>query len=232
MNIQIGSGQINGALFNIGDCFAIIIMIPVFETAIFPLITKMKGSVISRTQKLVSGMVIAAVGVLTAAALEYARRAAPVLDVISDCAPPGIYMSDLSGFLMFIPFFLIGTGEVLINPCIYYFVYDQAPPRTRSLTQVCVHLPGVLSPQHNRLKTLYLLSYPFLQRRPSTCLHLAPSRTASRPRSRRRCKSTTPITSTTGTSSTFTTSAPLPLLLPSRCIYSLPPFLRRRTTRT
>lgn len=74
---------------------------------------------------------------------EYARRAAPITDIVSDCAPqvPGIYMSDISSFYMLLPFFLIGVGEVLVNPCLYFFVYDQAPPRTRSLLSVCHDSP-------------------------------------------------------------------------------------------
>ena len=44
-------------------------------------------------------------------------------------------MSDISGFLMFIPFFLIGTADGIIQPAIIFFAYDQAPPSTRTLAQ-------------------------------------------------------------------------------------------------
>jgi hypothetical protein len=44
-------------------------MIPVFEHLVYPLIERVKGSKITLTQKVVSGLITAAVGCLTAAAL-------------------------------------------------------------------------------------------------------------------------------------------------------------------
>eukprot|EP00124_Ichthyophonus_hoferi_P001542 Ihof_evm1s83 gene=Ihof_evmTU1s83 len=137
MNLIVGSGQINGAFFNIGDCFAIIAFTPLYEMVILPMIARLKGSNVTGMQQLVAGLSVSALAMFVAAGLEYARRAAPVLvnEANSNCAPPGVPMSDISGFLMFIPFALIGVGEVLVNPYMYYFAYVQTPPRARSLSQ-------------------------------------------------------------------------------------------------
>jgi hypothetical protein len=44
-------------------------MIPLFENIVFPLIEKYKGSKITLTSKLISGLIIAALGALVAAGL-------------------------------------------------------------------------------------------------------------------------------------------------------------------
>eukprot|EP00124_Ichthyophonus_hoferi_P002557 Ihof_evm9s178 gene=Ihof_evmTU9s178 len=138
MNLSVaGGGQINGAFFNIGDSFAIIAFTPFFESFFLPLCAKLKGSPVTGMQQLILGLFVAALSMFVAAGLEYARRAAPVMwdSPVSNCAPTGVHMSDISGFLMFVPFALIGVAEVLINPYMYYFVYTQTPPRARSLSQ-------------------------------------------------------------------------------------------------
>jgi hypothetical protein len=53
-------------------------------------------------------------------------------------------MSSFSGFPMILPFFLIGAGEVLVNPPLLHFIYDQVPPRARSLAQVSSLPPEML----------------------------------------------------------------------------------------
>ena len=48
---------------------------------------------------------------------------------ISDCAPgvnPPIHMSDISAWYAFIPMFLIGFAEILVNPVICQFAFDTA----------------------------------------------------------------------------------------------------------
>ena len=72
------------------------------------------------------------------------RRAAPPLcDVgFSQCAPgysedglAGTRMRDISGFWIFLPYILVGIAEILVNPCLYCFSYESAPPQVRSLLQ-------------------------------------------------------------------------------------------------
>jgi len=44
-------------------------------------------------------------------------------------------MSSLSGFAMFAPFSLIGLGEIMVNPVLYYYAYAMTPFKTRSVIQ-------------------------------------------------------------------------------------------------
>lgn len=47
----------------------------------------------------------------------------------------GIYMSDISGWWMLIPFAFIGMGEIMINPVLYYYAYSMTPGKTQSIIQ-------------------------------------------------------------------------------------------------
>ena len=137
MNLQLpGGGQLNGGFFNIADCLSILVFVPVFEWLVFPVVRRMKGGVgITRSEKLVAGLLFSIAGVMSAVALEYARAASPDTGVVSNCAPDGVTMSGLSGFWMMAPFAIVGIGEVLVNPVLYYFAYNQTPVRTRSMMQ-------------------------------------------------------------------------------------------------
>merc|ERR1712032_409022 len=52
----------------------------------------------------------------------------------SQCSPGGsLPMSEMSGWWTFIPYFLTGCGEVLVNPVLQEFSFDEVAPRLRSL---------------------------------------------------------------------------------------------------
>ena len=144
MDVRMGSAQLNGAFYNISDALAIVIFTPIFESCLFPLIGRLKGSPVRLGQKIVAGLVIAAMSNLSASFLEYQRRSAPFLcDAgFSLCAPHytedglrGTRMKDISAFSIFLPFILVGISEILVNPCMYCFCYESAPPQVRSLLQ-------------------------------------------------------------------------------------------------
>uniref|UniRef100_A0A7S2HPA4 Major facilitator superfamily (MFS) profile domain-containing protein n=1 Tax=Zooxanthella nutricula TaxID=1333877 RepID=A0A7S2HPA4_9DINO len=137
MNTLIGGAQLNGTQMNLGDAFAIIACSPLFEGVLFPLIRRLKGSPVRLGQKLVAGLLVAALGNAVAARLEVQRRQAPLLcgEAPSRCAPAGVHMRDISAFWMLVPYALIGAAEVLVNPCMFYFCYTAAPPKVRSLVQ-------------------------------------------------------------------------------------------------
>jgi len=61
----------------------------------------------------------------------------------SQCACPGVGMSDLSVWWMAIPFFLVGTAECLCNIPIFELCYSQTPPQYRSMAQV-INLPSIV----------------------------------------------------------------------------------------
>ena len=125
MDLRLGSGQLNGAFFNIADAFAILVFTPLFESCLRPLIERCKGSEVRMGQKIIAGLIIASVSNISAAILEYKRKEAPFLcgDVgFSQCAPgytedglQGTRMRDISAFWIFLPFTLVGISEVSIG---------------------------------------------------------------------------------------------------------------------
>lgn len=161
MNLMLGKSQLNGAFFNLADAVAILVFTPIFETCLFPLLHRLKGSPVRLGQKIITGMLIAAFGNGVAAIQEIQRRNAPFLCNLSDgspapfsaCAPgyeadgsAGTRMRDYSAFLVFIPFTFIGISEILVNPCMYCFAYESAPLPVRSLLQaIQLFINGCLS---------------------------------------------------------------------------------------
>jgi len=137
MNTQFRGSQLNGAFFNLADALAVVFLTPLFESCLYPAIGWMKGSHVRLGQKLVAGMIIASLSNAVAAWMEIKRRNAPLICEagFSECAPNGIHMRDMSAFWMFVPFFLMGAAEILVNPCMYYFCYTAAPVKVRSLIQ-------------------------------------------------------------------------------------------------
>lgn len=198
MDLRVSTMQISGAFFNIGDCFAIILFIPISERFVYPFMERVQARPVTNEQKLLGGFAWAAIAMIVAVVLEYARRSSEVLsplatwsidlprserfpgmnftagggatgwdhystlmgqcvvdgiDYCSSCAPKvaypfcegadcpeaqqhaGIYMSNISGFLMFLPFSLIGLGEIMVNPVLYYYAYSMTPDKTRSVIQ-------------------------------------------------------------------------------------------------
>jgi len=80
MDLRIRNGQINGSFFNIADCIAIIIFVPICDW-----IFRMKP--VSVHVKVLGGFSCTAVAMIIAIVLEILRRRAPVLDIGSNCAP-------------------------------------------------------------------------------------------------------------------------------------------------
>merc|ERR1712176_840085 len=55
------------------------------------------------------------------------------LYLLSQCSPGGrLPMSQMSGWWTFIPYFITGCGEVLVNPIVQEFAFDEVAPRLRS----------------------------------------------------------------------------------------------------
>merc|ERR1719331_3633817 len=56
--------------------------------------------------------------------------------LLSKCSPhAALPMTDMSAFWTFLPMFLTGAGEILVNPVIYQYVFEHAPCRLRSIVQ-------------------------------------------------------------------------------------------------
>mmetsp|Transcript_61147 Transcript_61147/g.186659 ORF Transcript_61147/g.186659 Transcript_61147/m.186659 type:complete len:725 (-) Transcript_61147:293-2467(-) len=137
MNTMVGGSQMNGVFFRLFNGLSVVVFTPVFEAALLPALGRVQGSPIRAGQKLVAGMLLGALGNAAAAALEMRRRAAPLMCsvAVSECAPAGVHMRDISAFWMILPNALLGVAEILVYPCMYAFAYEAAPPRIRSLVQ-------------------------------------------------------------------------------------------------
>lgn len=53
--------------------------------------------------------------------------------LVSKCAALNAPMTAMSAWWTFLPFFLTGVGEILVNPVIQEFAYDEVSPRLKSL---------------------------------------------------------------------------------------------------
>merc|ERR1719326_2339482 len=54
----------------------------------------------------------------------------------SSCSPDAeLPMTQMSAFWTFVPMFLTGAGEILVNPVVYQYVFEHAPSRLRSMVQ-------------------------------------------------------------------------------------------------
>ena len=148
--------QINGAFFNIGDCFAIVLFVPLIENFFIPVVCEKWFGFSPKTHhKILCGFGFGLVAMAAAAVLEIRRRNAPLITptagglspdaYFSQCAPKsinpktggviGIPMSDVSAAWMFLPYGLIGVGEILVNPTLYTYAFQLAPEKTKSLVQ-------------------------------------------------------------------------------------------------
>jgi dipeptide/tripeptide permease len=69
--------------------------------------------------------------------------------LVSQCGPKGVALSDISAWWTFIPFWVTGMGEILVNPIIQEFAFDEVSPNLKSLlmgvTMVVMGcVPGVI----------------------------------------------------------------------------------------
>jgi len=149
------NGQFNGNFFSLGNNASIIIAIPFLEGFLLPKIRQMRGKPIPRKAKYVAGFLLVIAANLVGVVIELARRGSPFIPcpeelvgtdqcgtynggdeslLLSQCSPGGsLPMNDISGWWTFIPYFITGCGEVLVNPVLQEFCFDEVAPRLRSL---------------------------------------------------------------------------------------------------
>lgn len=131
--------QLNGAFTNLGDCLAIIVGVPLVESLIYPMVERCRGKAIPRKAKYTIGFLLACLANGTAIIIEDVRRGRGFIetDGLSKCAPSQlqIHMSDMSCFWAFIPMFITGIGEILVNPVVYEFAFAEAPSQLLSIVQ-------------------------------------------------------------------------------------------------
>lgn len=152
--LMLPNGQFNGNFFSLGNNSSIIIAIPFLEGFLFPKLKQMRGKAVPRKAKYVAGFSLIVLANFIAVAIELVRRGRSFIAcppdligsdqcgayhgegnyLLSQCSPGGqLPMSDISGWWTFIPYFVTGCGEVLVNPILQEFCYDEVAPRLRSL---------------------------------------------------------------------------------------------------
>jgi peptide/histidine transporter 3/4 len=160
MDLRIGGTQLAGSFFCIADCLGIVIATPLAVDWLNPHVERQTGGRFGHGAKYGLGMAFAAVSVLLAARYEAERRLSPVLDVDSNCAPPGVKMSAMSASWMFGPFFIMGLGEIYTQPVLMHLSYSQSPKSMRTLTAATGLVIGAVS---NALFTLQVAALaPFV----------------------------------------------------------------------
>eukprot|EP00927_Polykrikos_kofoidii_P061283 TRINITY_DN56143_c0_g1_i1.p1 TRINITY_DN56143_c0_g1~~TRINITY_DN56143_c0_g1_i1.p1 ORF type:complete len:694 (+),score=88.50 TRINITY_DN56143_c0_g1_i1:279-2084(+) len=155
MDTTFGGRQLNGAFFNLGDCFAIIVFVPLIEGLIFPAWTRARGTPPKMLTKFIWGFIFCILANVSAALLEVERRDRSAEKdfvlcpggnstlgecssgyLLSKCSfQSSLPMTNMSAFWTFLPMILTGIGEILVNPVIYLFVYEQAPASLTGLIQ-------------------------------------------------------------------------------------------------
>lgn len=158
MDTRLFGRQINGAFFTLGDAFAIIVFVPILEQCVFPALRRRRrGRAVTRREKYTCGFALVILANLSAAFLEYLRKSmsegdaprfvrCPTEDsgtarcrdgfLLSKCSPnASLPMTALSAMWTFVPMALTGIGEILVNPVVYQFVFEEAPSRLRSTIQ-------------------------------------------------------------------------------------------------
>jgi len=151
-------GQFNGNFYSLGNNASIILAIPLLEACIFPMLKRMRGGIpVPRKAKYIAGFLLVVLANCSGILIEHVRASRPLLrcpaDKIgsADCGTydlgePGVQylfshcsaggqipMSDINGWWTFIPYFITGCGEVLVNPIVQEFAFDEVAPRLRSL---------------------------------------------------------------------------------------------------
>jgi len=152
--LMLPNGQFNGNFFSLGNNSSIIIAIPFLEGFLFPKLKQMRGKAVPRKAKYIAGFSLIVLANFIGAGIELVRRGRSFIPcppdligsdqcgpyhgegnyLLSQCSPGGqLPMSDMSGWWTFIPYFVTGCGEVLVNPILQEFTYDEVAPRLRSL---------------------------------------------------------------------------------------------------
>merc|ERR1712007_296623 len=147
-------GQFNGNFFSLGNNLSIIVAIPFLEGFLLPKLKQLLGRPVMRNEKYVVGFLLIVIANMTGVLIEVIRRQRDFIPcpadmagsdncgpyegrgdyLLSQCSPGGqLPMSDISGWWTFIPYFITGCGEVLVNPILQEFTFAEVAPRLRSL---------------------------------------------------------------------------------------------------
>jgi dipeptide/tripeptide permease len=129
----------------IADCVGIVIATPIALGYVNPSLDRLSGGQFGHRAKFALGMLLGGSSVYLAARMEVSRRLAPILQETSNCAPDGVHMSEQSAMLMFVPFLLMGIGEIYTQPVLMHFAYTNSPSSMRTFGAIVTMVIGAVS---------------------------------------------------------------------------------------
>ena len=78
--------QINASMLNTADCIAIITVVPILDSVIYPAVDRWLGRKCRSTEKYMCGLLIGTLAIAAAAWLEVKRRHAPIVSACGGSA--------------------------------------------------------------------------------------------------------------------------------------------------
>ncbi|KAJ8318802.1 hypothetical protein KUTeg_003893 [Tegillarca granosa] len=128
MDIRIGDVKMPAAVLNIFNTLIILILIPIMDRGVYPLLAKFNRSP-THLQRIGVGMILAAGSVIVAGVLEIYRKEELRTSggIQQELAGDTFNASTLSMFLQVPQFALIGSSEVFASISGLEFAYSQAP---------------------------------------------------------------------------------------------------------
>ena len=132
MDLRIGSAMLSSAQLNLFDCTVILLLIPVFDSLLYPALAN-AGYSVTPLRKIGVGYIFALLSMVVAAIIEMKRKDSALLEVQSNCSD--VMMSDMSVWWQTFQYILVGIAEILINISAIDLFYSQAPESMRSVCQ-------------------------------------------------------------------------------------------------
>jgi len=136
-----GNSQYNPGSWSFWDTLSIIILIPVFDKIIYPLVGKMQGREgPTALQKIGAGYAVTIVCMIISGIVEIARRNSallPINEIWSICSAEDEKrpMNSLSMWWQAPQYILLGVGEILASITAYDLFYNQVPDNMKSACQ-------------------------------------------------------------------------------------------------
>ena len=129
--------MIPAAWLSIIDQITVLLLIPLMDSFVYPLMRKKFSSIISESTRLVFGMSLSALSIIIAGILESVRlsviRSGPTHILAQTIGNTTYYAADLNILWQIPQYALIGLGEVFCSVSCLYFAYSAAPKSMQSI---------------------------------------------------------------------------------------------------
>jgi len=145
MNLKLGDFLLPVTSLNVFNTVTILILVPIFERGIYPLLRK-NNIKFGMLKRIGVGLLLATLGILYSGCLEVYRlelfRRGYV--IAQDVGGKEVLAVDLSVLWQAPGFVFVGAGEVLASITGLEFAYDQSPPTMKSMVVAVFYLTSAL----------------------------------------------------------------------------------------